>query len=48
MYDNLAIEGYPVAWGSSLLGFFSIGLAIIPFLLYKYGPYLRSKSSFTG
>lgn len=48
MYDNLAIKGYPVAWGSSLLGFFSIVLAIIPFLLYKYGPYLRSKSSFTG
>ncbi|CAR31105.1 ZYRO0E09966p [Zygosaccharomyces rouxii] len=48
MYDNLAIKGYPVAWGSSLLGFFSIGLAAIPFLLYKYGPYLRSKSRFTG
>lgn len=47
MYDNLAIDGYPVAWGSSLLGFFSIALAAIPFLLYKWGPYLRSKSSFT-
>lgn len=48
MYDNLAIKGYPVAWGSSLLGFFSVGLAIIPFFLYRYGPYLRSKSRFTG
>lgn len=48
MYDNLAIDGYPVAWGSSLLGFFSIALALIPFLIFKYGPYLRSKSSFTG
>lgn len=48
MYDNLAIRGYPVAWGSSILGFFSIALAFIPFLLYKYGPYLRSKSKFTG
>lgn len=48
MYDNLAIDGYPVAWGSSILGFFSIALAAIPFLLYKYGPYLRSKSKFTG
>lgn len=48
MYDNLAIKGYPVGWGSSLLGFFTIGLAILPFFLYKYGPYLRSKSKFTG
>ena len=48
MYDNLAIKGYPVAWGSSLLGFISIAMAILPFVLYKYGPYLRSKSSFTG
>lgn len=47
MYDNLAIDGYPVAWGSSLLGFFSIALAAIPFAIYKWGPYLRSKSSFT-
>lgn len=48
MYNGLAIKGYPVAWGSSLLGFFSVGLALIPFFLYKYGPYLRSKSRFTG
>lgn len=48
MYDNLAIKGYPVAWGSSLLGFITIGLGILPFVLYKTGPYLRSKSSFTG
>lgn len=47
MYDGLAIDGYPVAWGSSLLGFFSVALAVIPFLIYKWGPYLRSKSSFT-
>ncbi|GAV54876.1 hypothetical protein ZYGR_0AS01990 [Zygosaccharomyces rouxii] len=48
MYDNLAIKGYPVAWGSSLLGFITIGLGILPFVLYRTGPYLRSKSSFTG
>ncbi|SJM86988.1 probable Fluconazole resistance protein 1 [Zygosaccharomyces bailii] len=48
MYNNLAIKGYPVGWGSSILSFFSVGLALIPFVLYKYGPYLRSKSSFTG
>lgn len=48
MYENLSIDGYPVGWGSSLVGLFSIALAVIPFLLYKYGPYLRKRSSFTG
>lgn len=48
MYNGLAIKGYPVAWGSSILGFFSVGLAVIPFVLYRYGPFLRSKSRFTG
>lgn len=48
MYDNLAIDGYPVGWGSSLVGFITMGLAAIPFILYKSGPYLRSKSSFSG
>lgn len=47
MYNNLAIDGYPVGWGSSLVGFFTIVLAIIPFVLYKYGPTLRAKSKFT-
>lgn len=46
MYNKLGIEGYPVAWGSSLLGFITIGLAVIPFILYKYGPVLRTKSKF--
>ncbi|CCF56318.1 hypothetical protein KAFR_0B00180 [Kazachstania africana CBS 2517] len=48
MYNNLAIDGYPVGWGSSIIGFISLALALIPFVLYKYGEYLRSKSSFTG
>lgn len=47
MYNNLAIDGYPVGWGSSIVGFITIGLATIPFILYKYGPALRAKSSFT-
>ncbi|CCE64834.1 hypothetical protein TPHA_0I03320 [Tetrapisispora phaffii CBS 4417] len=48
MYNNLGSEKYPVAWGSSLLGFISIGMSTIPFLLYKYGAVLRSKSKFTA
>ncbi|CCK71010.1 Flr1p KNAG_0F03480 [Huiozyma naganishii CBS 8797] len=46
MYDNLAIDGYPVGWGSSLVGFITMFLAAIPFVLYKYGPALRAKSRF--
>lgn len=47
MYNKLAIDGYPVGWGSSLIGFITIVLATIPFVLYKYGPALRAKSRFT-
>ncbi|CEP64594.1 MFS transporter LALA0_S12e02520g [Lachancea lanzarotensis] len=46
MYDNLAIKGYPVAWGSSLVGFLCLALALVPFVLYRYGAHLRSKSRF--
>ncbi|CCF58168.1 hypothetical protein KAFR_0E00140 [Kazachstania africana CBS 2517] len=47
MYNNLAIDGYPVGWGSSIIGLVALALAFIPFVLYRYGEYLRSKSSFT-
>lgn len=46
MYNNLAIKNYPVAWGSSLVGFFTLILAAIPFVLYKWGPSLRARSSY--
>ena len=46
MFKNLAIEGYPVGWGSTIVGFATMGLAVIPFVLYKYGAVLRSKSKF--
>ncbi|CAB4254974.1 similar to Saccharomyces cerevisiae YBR008C FLR1 Plasma membrane multidrug transporter of the major facilitator superfamily [Maudiozyma barnettii] len=46
MFNNLAIEGYPVGWGSTIVGFVTIGLSLIPFVLYKYGATLRSKSKF--
>ena len=41
MYEKLG-----VAWASSLLGFVGVGLLPIPWVLYKWGPFLRSKSSF--
>ncbi|ANB15489.1 Flr1p [Sugiyamaella lignohabitans] len=48
MYDKLAIEGYPVAWGSSLLGFLSLGMAVIPFVMYRYGSMLRGRSKYAN
>lgn len=48
LFNNLGSEKYPVAWGSSLLGVFAIALGSIPFLIYKYGAWLRSKSRYTG
>lgn len=39
MYDTLGI-----GWTSSLLGFVSVGLCVIPFVLFRYGPRLRARS----
>lgn len=33
-----------VDWGSSLLGFVSLVMIPIPFVLFKYGPQLRKRS----
>ena len=41
MYDKLG-----VAWASSLLGFLSLGMAIIPFAFIKYGNKIRANSKF--
>ena len=41
MYDKLG-----VAWASSLLGFLSLGMAIIPFAFIKYGNKIRAHSKF--
>jgi len=35
-----------VAWASSLLGFFSIALCVIPFVFIKWGAQMRVKSKF--
>ncbi|KAK7208152.1 major facilitator superfamily domain-containing protein [Myxozyma melibiosi] len=37
MYENLGIS-----WASSLLGFISLGLLPLPFLMYKFGPKWRA------
>ena len=41
VYDTLG-----VAWATSLLGFLSLGIAIIPFAFIKYGERIRANSKF--
>jgi MFS transporter, DHA1 family, multidrug resistance protein len=48
MYDKLATPNFPVAWGSSLLGFVSFVMAFIPFGLIKLGPKLRGRSHYAN
>jgi hypothetical protein len=43
MYTKLGIN-----WASSLLGFFSIGMAVIPFVFIKNGAWIRANSRFAG
>ncbi|KDQ57708.1 hypothetical protein JAAARDRAFT_130834 [Jaapia argillacea MUCL 33604] len=45
MYKNLG-GGGGVAWGSSLIGFISILMIPIPFVLYKYGGRIRKLSKY--
>lgn len=49
MFNNLQANGpkaFPVAWGCVLIGSISIIMAPIPFVLYKFGPKLRSMSKY--
>ena len=41
MYEKLG-----VAWASSLLGFLSLGMSIVPFVFIKYGDRIRANSKF--
>lgn len=42
MFHKLGIN-----WACSLIGFCALALAPSPFLFYKFGPWLRSKSKFS-
>lgn len=41
MYKNLGID-----WATSLLGFISVALIPIPWVLFKWGHLIRSKSNY--
>ena len=42
MYHNLGVH-----WALSLLAFISLIICVMPFIFYKFGPFIRSKSKFT-
>lgn len=41
VYDRLGI-----AWATSLLGFLSVVLLPVPWILFKWGPQIRQKSAY--
>lgn len=48
LYHNLSTDKFPVAWGSSVLGFLSVAMSAIPILFYLNGPKLRARSKYAG
>lgn len=43
MYKKLGYQ-----WATSLLGFLTIGMLLFPFIFFKYGKKIRSKSRFAS
>jgi hypothetical protein len=41
MYNNLGVD-----WATSLLGFFSLALCVVPFVFLKFGGKMRERSKF--
>lgn len=48
MYNNLATKRFPVAWGSSIIAFVALGMAAIPFIMYRFGPQIRGRSKYAN
>jgi MFS transporter, DHA1 family, multidrug resistance protein len=48
MYNNLATPRFPIAWGSTILAFFTLLMCVIPFLLMRYGAQLRGRSKYAN
>lgn len=47
-FNNLAIEKFPVAWGSTVLGCITTVMILIPTLFYINGPKLRARSKYSN
>lgn len=48
LFSNLATPRFPVAWGSSVLGFISVAMILIPVFFQLNGPKLRASSKYAG
>lgn len=48
MYDNTATPRFPVGWGGSIVAFITLALALIPFVMYRFGPQLRGHSKYAN
>ncbi|KAI5963812.1 MDR1 [Candida pseudojiufengensis] len=46
IFNNTRIHKFPVAWGSSILGFIATAMIAIPILFYLNGPKLRARSKY--
>lgn len=46
LFTTQLFDKIGVGWACSLLGFLSIAMLPIPFILYKWGPSLRSRSAY--
>ena len=41
-------EGMGIGWATSLLGFISLALLPVPYIFFKWGSQIRSKSTYTA
>lgn len=46
LFATQLYNGLGTPWATSILGFVAVALAPMPFLLFKFGPWLRSRSRF--
>ncbi|ODV77955.1 SCR1 protein [Suhomyces tanzawaensis NRRL Y-17324] len=48
LYNNLATKKFRTGWGTSILGFLTLGMLSIPILFYLNGPKLRARSKYAN
>lgn len=48
LFNNLKTSKFPVGWGSTILGFISVGMIAIPVAFYMFGPKIRARSKYAG
>ncbi len=46
LIDVIVYKGLGIAWATSLLGFVTIGLMPIPWVLFKFGHKIRENSNY--